>query len=165
MDIEDRSFVQAALRNTTTEAIPGGGTRIVSKGKGPTGPLDALDADNIERSRAAITRLGEWGLPVSNTGEHPRGLSLNISPNHSIDLTPAQRGWHIQINHADQYVEDPTSPSGYKYPEGWGQHKATLRVDDDDLPNAIVEHLTDPKVRKAAALDEGGSDFRAGLLD
>jgi hypothetical protein len=112
-----------------------------------SGPIDATDADNIERSRSAASRLKAWGLPAAPIGtEHPRGVSLDISPAHQITLTPSTAGWHVAINHHEQYAEE--------HPEGWGQHKATLHVDEQDLPNALMDHLTDPKVRKAAALDE-----------
>jgi len=150
MDPESRHMVETVARNVravpvTTPGAPPGGVRLTT-GLG-SGPIDATDADNIERARSAASRLKAWGLPAAPIGtEHPRGVSLDLSPNHSISLTPMSSGWGVDINHHDQYAEGR--------PEGWGRHRATLAVDEQDLPNALVEHLTDPSVRKAAALDE-----------
>jgi len=132
MDVEDRDFVQSALRLA---------------GTGHTGPINAMDADVIERTQSAHARLNDYGFPSSLIGsKSPRGLSVDIGTEHQVSVTPnSGPGYHVSIRHPDRYAEGR--------PAGWGEHDQTLNVDEHDLPGALMDHIADPTVRRKAAIE------------
>jgi hypothetical protein len=138
MHPEDRDLVESALR---------------VHGTGYTGPLNAMDADVIERTHSMHSRLTDYGFSSSLLGsKSPRGVKLDIGTEHQIAITPnSGPGYHVQIDHPARY--DTTESGEYKHPTGWGEHSASLHVDEQDLPGALVEHFANPEVRRKAALD------------
>ena len=136
MDPEDRSFVEGALRHA---------------GTGHTGPIDAMDADTIERTHSAVASLRDFGFDASPIGrQSPRGVNLNIGTEHQVSITPVRSGFGVSIRHPDRFAT--TDAGDYAHPEGWGEHDATLNVTHHDLPGALMEHFANPEVRKRAAL-------------
>jgi hypothetical protein len=137
MHPEDRDFVQSALR---------------VHGTGYTGPLNAMDADVIERTHSMHSRLSDYGFPSSLIGsKSPRGVNLDLGPNHLVTLGPSSQGYDLSVDRVDRYDTDASGQD--LHPPGWGSHRTTLNVDEQDLPGALMEHFANPDVRKKAALD------------
>lgn len=123
MDPENRSFVEGALRNA---------------GKGYSGPIDAFDADQIERSKTMISALRSSGVGTDfGNSEYPRGAGFFLPSGHQVTLTPDRRGVHVRVD----------SPDYEK------SHATVLPVESmHDVPRALMDHLATPEVRHRAGL-------------
>lgn len=119
-------------------------------GRGTPGPLGPLDADLIDRSRATMKELNDFGYKIGNTDtKYPRGVEVDIGePDVGVIVSPNPdgKGFSISVDHGDRFA---TTESGdYKYPEGWGSHRGFLDVEPHELPGALMDHLSRPEVRK-----------------
>lgn len=119
-------------------------------GRGTPGPLGPLDADLIDRSRAIMKELGDFGYKIGNTDDkYPRGAHVDIGePDVSIGVVPNPDGpgFSVSVDNLDRFASN--EDGGYKYPEDWGEHRAFLDVEPHELPGALMDHLARPEVRK-----------------
>lgn len=107
---------------------------------GKPGPIDPIDASNIQRSYRARDHLDGAGFDTSATppGTYPRGVSIAHHSGHVINLTPNEGGgWHARISslHDDNYYEKV--------------HQADLHTDESHLAGALRVHLARPDVQAA----------------
>lgn len=135
MSPENRSFVEGVIRTA---------------GTGHKGPVDAMDADTIDRTRSTIDRLNDFGMSASPLGgEQARGFVLDMGhPDHNVTVTPVKSGYAVDMHHAGRF--DTDDAGNYVHPSSWGSHQAVLEVGEHELPGALMDHLARPEVRRRA---------------
>lgn len=150
----EQELMNAAERSMK-EAVRDG--RPLGRGKG--GLLGPLDADQADRSKAAGKDMSDFGYEIEPTDSVGRGFSVNTGiPDVSVAVgaNPEGRGFSVGVHHGDRFKTN--EDGSYVHPEDWGDHREMLDVDRESLPQALMDHLSRPDVRRHMYPPTMGSD-------
>lgn len=118
-------------------------------GRGKSGLLGPLDADQADRTVSAGAEMDDFGFKIEPTDRVGRGFTVDTGiPNVSVIVGahPERRGFQVSVVNHDRFASN--EDGSYKYPEGWGDHSEHLDIDKEELPTALMDMLSRPEVRR-----------------